>query len=76
MSLIWKAAIPAVLVGISMLVRRFVANLTQLNDDLVPGVSPNDLLCLIVACIILGCYFGFRGQADPIRWDAFEPRLP
>ena len=75
MSFAWEVITPAVLVGLSVLIWRFVANLTQLNDDLVPGVSPNDVLCPVVTYTILGCYFGFRGKGDPTRWERIRAVL-
>lgn len=75
MSLVWEVIIPALLVGLSVLVWRFVGNLTQLNDDLVPSVSPNDILCPVVTYTILGCYFGFRGKGDPARWERIRAVL-
>jgi len=75
MNLVWEVAAPALLVGLSVLVWRFVGNLTQLNDDLVPGVSPNDMLCPVVTYTILGCYFGFRGKTDPARWERIRAVL-
>src|ERR1051325_3621786 len=68
MSLAWEVAVPALLVSLSVLILRLVGNLTQLNDDLVPGVSPNDVLCPVVTYTVLGCYFGFRGKGDQVRW--------
>src|SRR5215468_1782659 len=75
MSLAWEVIAPAVLVGLSVLIWRFVGNLTQLNDDLVPGVSPNDMLCPVVTYTILGCYFGLRGKGDPTRWERIRAVL-
>lgn len=75
MSLAREVVAPALLVGLSVLIWRFVANLTQLNDDLVPGVSPNDVLCPIVTYTILGCYFGFRGTGDPAHWERIRAVL-
>ncbi len=75
MNLAWEVIAPAVLVGLSVLVWRAVSNLAQLNDDLVPGVSPNDMLCPVVTYIVLGCYFGFRGKGDPARWERIRALL-
>ncbi len=75
MSLAWEVAVPALLVGLSVLIWRLVGNLTQLNDDLVPGVSPNDMLCPVVTYAILGCYFGLRGKGDPTRWERIRAVL-
>jgi hypothetical protein len=75
MNLAWEVVVPAVLVGLSVLLWRVVGNLTQLNDDLLPGVSPNDVLCPVVTYTILGCYFGFRGTGDPARWERIRAVL-
>ncbi len=69
MDLIWEVLVPALLVGLSVLVWRSVANLAQLNDDLIPGVSPNDVLCPVITYTLLGCYAGVRGPADQRRWE-------
>jgi len=75
MNLIWTMALPALMVGLTVLLWRSVGNLTQLNDDLVPGVSPNDILCPVVTYTILGCYFGLRGKTDPTRWERIRAVL-
>src|SRR5215472_3845367 len=54
----------AVLVGISVLVWRSVGNTGALNDDPIPGVSPNDVLCPVVTYLFLGWYAAFRRPAD------------
>src|SRR5438876_11137061 len=69
MSAIWDVLVPAVLVGLSILIWRTVGNLAQLNDDLVPGFSPNDLLCPVITYTLLGCYGGIRSPADMRRWE-------
>ena len=75
MSLVWEVAAPALLVGISVLIWRGVGNLAQLNDDLVPSVSPNDVLCPVVTYAVLGCYFGFRGKTDAVRLERIQATL-
>jgi hypothetical protein len=54
----------SLLVGFSILVWRLVANTPQLNDDLVPVVSPNDVLCPVITYVVLGTYAGVRGRPE------------
>lgn len=55
--------------GLSVLVWRSVGNTGALNDDPIPGVSPNDVLCPLVTYLFLGFYAAFRCPADPLRFE-------
>lgn len=59
----------AVVAGLSVLVWRSVGNTGTLNDDPIPGVSPNDVLCPLVTFLFLGFYAAFRRPADTIRFE-------
>jgi hypothetical protein len=72
MNLTWDVVIPALVVGLTVLVWRSVGNVAQLNDDPVPGFSPNDLLCPVMTYTVLGCYGGLRSPADVRRWERFR----
>src|SRR5689334_17623027 len=74
-SLIWDVLVPALLVGLSILIWRTVGNLAQLNDDRIPGASPNDLLCPVMTYSLLGCYGGIRSPVDMRRWERVRAAL-
>jgi hypothetical protein len=59
----------------SVLIWRSVSNVALLNDDPVPAVSPNDVLCPVITYTFLGCYSGLHGQADPARWERIRAVL-
>jgi hypothetical protein len=75
MSLTWYVFVPALMVGLSVLIWRSVGNLAQLNDDLIPGFSPNDLLCPVITYTFLGCYGAFRSPPDVQRWERIRAAL-
>ena len=51
-----ESVIVAVLAGLSILGWRLAGNTQPLNDDPIPLISPNDVLCPIVTYVILGLY--------------------
>jgi hypothetical protein len=51
-----QLVIVALLAGLSILVWRLAGNTQPLNDDPVPLVSPNDVLCTVLTYVILGLY--------------------
>jgi hypothetical protein len=55
----------AVVVGISVLVWRSAGNTSALNNDTIPGVSPNDVLCPLVMYLFIGLYAAFRPRSMP-----------
>jgi hypothetical protein len=59
----------AVVVGISVIVWRSAGNTGALNDDPIPGVSPNDVLCPLVTYLFIGFYAAFRHPADAMRFE-------
>jgi hypothetical protein len=57
----WReAALLALVVGLSILVWRAAGNTRPLNDDPIPLVSPNDVLCPMLTYVCLGLYAGLR----------------
>ncbi len=44
----------AVVMGISVIVWRSTGNTGALNNDTIPGVSPNDVLCPLVTYLFIG----------------------
>lgn len=59
----------AIVAGLSVLVWRSVGNTGALNNDPIPGVSPNDVLCPLVTYLFLGFYTAFRRPADPVHFE-------
>jgi hypothetical protein len=59
----------AVVVGLSVIVWRSVGNTGELNNDTIPGVSPNDVLCPIVTYLFIGFYAAFRPPLDARRFE-------
>lgn len=66
---VFDCLLVAVVAGISVLVWRSVGNTGALNNDPIPGVSPNDVLCPLVTYLFLGFYAAFRPPADPLRFE-------
>jgi hypothetical protein len=59
--IVWREAVlQALVVGLSILVWRAAGNTQTLNDDPIPLVSPNDVLCPGLTYIGLGLYPGTR----------------
>jgi hypothetical protein len=59
----------AVVVGISVIVWRSVGNTGALNNDAIPMVSPNDVLCPLVTYLFIGFYASFRPPLDARRFE-------
>jgi hypothetical protein len=71
-ALAWaEAVLLSVVVGLSILVWRAAGNTPALNDDPIPVVSPNDVLCPVLTYVCLGLYAGYRRLAQRPDW----PRL-
>jgi hypothetical protein len=64
-------ALVAVTVGLSILVWREAGNTASLNDDPIPLVSPNDVLCPVLTYVSLGLLAAFRTSIAGPQW----PRL-
>ena len=60
---------PALVAGLSVLVYRAAGNTGILNEDPVPAVSPNDVLCPVVTYAALGMYAAFRTPSDHADWE-------
>ena len=59
----------AVVVGISVIVWRSAGNTGALNNDPIPPVSPNDVLCPLVTYLFVGFSAAFRHPVDAIRFE-------
>ena len=59
----------AVVVGISVIVWRSAGNTGALNNDNIPVVSPNDVLCPLVTYLFIGFYAAFRPPLDAMRFE-------
>ena len=61
-------ALAAIVVGISILLWREAGNTPMLNDDPIPVVSPNDVICPVVTYVCLGVMAAFRSNTQGIHW--------
>ena len=59
----------ALVAGLSVLLWRSAGNTGALNDDPIPGVSPNDVLCPLVTYLFIGFYGAFRRPVDSMRFE-------
>jgi hypothetical protein len=75
-ALAWsEAVLLAVVVGLSILVWRAAGNTPSLNDDPIPAVSPNDVLCPVLTYVSLGVYGAFRPLAQRPDWPRVRALL-
>ena len=61
----------SVTVGVSILLWREAGNTPALNDDAIPVVSPNDIVCPVLTYVCLGLLSAFRPTLSGRHW----PRL-
>lgn len=54
----------ALVVALSVLLWRLAGNVTQLNADPIPLISPNDVLCPVVTYVFLNLYSAFRRETN------------
>ena len=64
-------ALIALTIGVSILVWREAGNTPMLNEDPIPLVSPNDVLCPVLTYVSLGLLVAFRPIINGPHW----PRL-
>lgn len=62
-------------VGVSILLWREAGNTPTLNDDPIPLVSPNDVLCPVLTWTCLGILAGFRPSVRTDRWPPLRALL-
>src|SRR5919205_2235771 len=73
---LWRGAlVQAVIVGLSIVLWRAAGNTQSLNDDPIPLVSPNDVLCPVLTYIGLGLYAGTRPPAGGSDWQRMRALL-
>src|SRR6266487_75522 len=65
----------ALTVGLSILLWREAGNTPALNDDPIPVVSPNDVLCPIVTYVSLGLLAAFRTTLAVSEWSRLRAIL-
>ncbi len=65
----------AAVVGLSVIVWRSAGNTGALNNDPIPPVSPNDVLCPLVSYLFIGFYAAFRHPADAMRFEQIRVLL-
>ena len=63
------------LVGLSIVFWRAAANTPTLNDDPMPFVSPNDVLCPVVTYVVLGLYGASTRDGRTTGWPAIQALL-
>lgn len=63
-----QAVILALVVGVSIVLWRAAGNTPSLNEDPIPPVSPNDVLCPVMTYVGLSLYAGFRGIDPGLDW--------
>jgi hypothetical protein len=66
---LFDCVLVALVVGCSVIVWRSVGNTSALNNDPIPGVSPNDVLCPLVTYLFIGFYAAFRPPLDARRFE-------
>jgi hypothetical protein len=72
----WGEAVRlAVVVGLSILLWRAAGNTQSLNDDPMPLVSPNDVLCPMLTYVCLGLYGGLRRLPQAPDWPRVRALL-
>lgn len=70
-----EAGLVALIVGLSILFWRLAGNVAQLNEDPIPPVSPNDVLCPMFTYVCLGLYAGLRATASHPHWGRIRAAL-
>ncbi|HEX8969278.1 MAG TPA: hypothetical protein VF937_15445 [Chloroflexota bacterium] len=65
----------ALTVGVSILLWREAGNTPALNDDPVPVVSPDDVLCPVVTYVCLAVLVAFRRSIDGPHWPRIHALL-
>ena len=65
----------ACLVGLSILVWREAGNTAALNEDPIPVVSPNDVLCPVITYVSLSLLAGFRTTLQRPDWPRMRAWL-
>jgi hypothetical protein len=59
----------ALVAGGSVLLWRAAGNVPALNDDPIPAISPNDVLCPLVTYLLVGMYAAFRLQVPQSSFE-------
>jgi hypothetical protein len=70
-----ESVIVAVLAGLSILVWRLAGNTQPLNEDPIPLVSPNDVLCPVLTYVTLGVYADARRTVNRTAWGRLRALL-
>jgi hypothetical protein len=65
----------AVIVGLSILLWRAAGNTPALNEDPIPLVSPNDVLCPVLTYVCLGLGAGLRRPVQRPDWPRVRALL-
>ncbi|GAC1317866.1 MAG: hypothetical protein NVSMB2_12090 [Chloroflexota bacterium] len=65
----------AAVVGLSIMLWRMAGNTPSLNDDAIPLVSPNDVLCPVLTYVCLGVFDGIRQVQPGGEWQRVRALL-
>jgi hypothetical protein len=65
----------SLVVGLSILLWREAGNTAALNEDPIPVVSPNDVLCPVVTYVSLSVLAGFRATLQRRDWPRIRAWL-
>lgn len=66
----WRdIVLQALVVAVSIVLWRTAGNTAVLNEDPIPLVSPNDVLCPVLTYVCLGLYAAARGRAGELEWQ-------
>ena len=65
----------AAVVGFSILLWRLAGNTAALNDDAIPLVSPNDVLCPVLTYVCLGILGSVRQEQSGVEWRRLRALL-
>jgi len=69
------ALLLAATVAFSILLWREAGNVQVLNDDPIPVVSPNDVICPVVTYVGLGLLNAFRSTTSGAHWPRIRALL-
>ena len=70
-----ESIVVAALAGFSILVWRLAGNTPPLNEDPIPLVSPNDVLCPVLTYVILGLYADVSRAVQRPGWGRLRALL-
>jgi hypothetical protein len=70
-----ESIVVAALAGLSILLWRLAGNTQPLNEDPIPLVSPNDVLCPVLTYVVLGLYANVSRAVERPGWGRLRALL-